>query len=334
LDEAKFLNYLFYGNAGVFAVKMISISYPFTNLAELVQEKAVSIAIGHFDGVHRGHQNVIRQAVDVARKEGMLSAVMTFSPHPKEVLGHGEHYYSCLTPLHKKQALFEELGVDIMYVMRFDLSFAAVSPSEFVSGVLRPLGVGHAVVGFDFTFGSKGAGNASTLLELCKPDIGVSIVEPLYDNGVKVSSTYTRDSLEQGNLDKANSLLGRPYEVSGTVVHGDGRGRTIGFPTANLELHDPYVAPKLGVYAITAWLDGVAYNGVLNHGMKPTFNKSEIKPVMEANLFDFDRDIYGKEIRVQFKAFIRSEQKFGSIDQLISQIAADAAQARAINQSL
>lgn len=310
---------------------LISISYPYTNLSELAQEKPVAIAIGHFDGVHRGHQNVIRHAVETAREQGMLSAVMTFSPHPKEVLGHGDHYFSCLTPLDKKKELFELLGVDLMYVMRFDLSFAAVSPAEFVNGVLRPLGVGHAVVGFDFTFGSKGAGNASSLLELCGQDIGVSIIEPLYENGVKVSSTYTRESLERGDLAMVNVLLGRPYEVTGTVVHGDGRGRTIGFPTANLEMRDPYVAPRLGVYAITAWIDGVPHHGVLNHGMKPTFNKSEIKPVMEANLFDFDQDIYGKQMTVQFNHFIRPEQKFASIDQLIGQIAADAEQARTLN---
>ncbi|MHA6484351.1 bifunctional riboflavin kinase/FAD synthetase [Paenibacillus sp. strain BS8-2] len=313
-------------------MELISISYPFTSLTELTQEKPVAIAIGHFDGVHRGHQNVIRQAVQTAREQGMLSAVMTFSPHPKEVLGHGDQYYSCLTPLSKKKELFEELGVDLMYVMRFDLSFAAVSPAEFVNDVLRPLGVRHAVVGFDFTFGYKGAGNAAALLELCEGDIGVSIVEPLYENDVKVSSTYTRESLELGDLMMANGLLGRPYEVTGTVVHGDGRGRTIGFPTANLELHDPYVAPRLGVYAITASIDGVSYQGVLNHGMKPTFNKSEIKPVMEANLFDFDQDIYGKEMTVQFNHFIRPEQKFSSIDELINQIAIDAERARTLNQ--
>lgn len=310
---------------------IIPISYPFTNIAELAKDKPVAIAIGHFDGVHRGHQNVIRKAVSIAREQGMLAAVMTFAPHPKEVLGHGDHYFSCLTPLEKKKELFEELGVDLVYIMRFDLTFAAVTPSEFVSGVLRSLGVGHAVVGFDFTFGNKGSGNAASLLELCSPDIGVSIVEPLYDNGVKVSSTYTRDSLEQGDLAMANSLLGRPYEVTGVVVHGDGRGRTIGFPTANIELDEAYVTPRLGVYAITAWIDGKPYSGVMNYGMKPTFNKSEIKPVMEANLFDFDRDIYGKAIRVQFKYFIRPEKKFGSIDELIGQIAADAAQAKKLN---
>lgn len=312
-------------------MEIISISYPFTNVADLAREKPIAIAIGHFDGVHRGHQNVIRQAVETARDRGMLSAVMTFSPHPKEVLGHGDQYFSCLTPLDKKKELFAELGVDLVYVMRFDLIFAAVTPAEFVSGVLRPLGVSHAVVGFDFTFGNKGAGNATTLLELCGQEIGVSVVEPLYENGIKVSSTYTRESLERGDLAMANLLLGRPYEVTGNVVHGDGRGRTIGFPTANLELREPYVAPRLGVYAITAWIDGVPHRGVLNHGMKPTFNKSEIKPVMEANLFDFDDDIYGKQMTVQFKHFIRPEQKFGSIDQLIKQIAADAEQARLLN---
>ncbi|MDQ6419209.1 bifunctional riboflavin kinase/FAD synthetase [Paenibacillus sp. LHD-117] len=313
---------------------IIPISYPFTNMAEPSQVKPVSIAIGHFDGVHRGHQNVIKQAVAVARGQGMLAAVMTFSPHPKEVLGHGDHYFSCLTPLQKKKELFERLGVDVVYVMRFDLAFAAVSPGEFVSGVLRPLGVKHAVVGFDFTFGSKGAGNATTLMELSRPDIDVSIVEPLYENGVKVSSTYTRESLEEGNLALVSTLLGRDYEVTGTVVHGDGRGRTIGFPTANLELSDAYVSPRLGVYAITAHIGGEIHSGVLNFGMKPTFNTGEIKPVMEAHLFGFDQDIYGIEISVQFRAFIRPEQRFGSIQELIAQIGADSRKAQELLERL
>ncbi|WP_168122207.1 bifunctional riboflavin kinase/FAD synthetase [Paenibacillus sp. HB172176] len=309
-------------------MEVITLSYPLTTLDERFRGKPISLAIGHFDGVHRGHQNVIRHAEAVARENGMLSAVMTFSPHPKEVLGHGDQYFSCLTPLGKKTELLDELGIDLMFVMQFDLSFAAVKPEQFVDEVLRPLGVKHTVVGFDFTFGNKGLGNAELLKELCKDDIEVHIVEPLYEQSVKISSTYTRQSLEQGEVMMATTLLGRPYEVSGMVVHGDGRGRTIGFPTANLELDGPYVAPRLGVYAITAWIDGVKHNGVLNFGMKPTFNKKTVMPVMEAHLFDFGEDIYGKSIKLQFKDFIRPEQKFNSIAELIEQIGNDSAKAK------
>ncbi|MBH5316593.1 bifunctional riboflavin kinase/FAD synthetase [Paenibacillus sp. GSMTC-2017] len=309
-------------------MEIIPLSYPLTNATMLSQGKPISIAIGHFDGVHRGHQNVVNEAISVAKNTDMLSAVLTFAPHPKEVLGHGDQYYSCLTPLQIKTDLFAKLGVDLVFVMQFDLTFAAMSPSQFVNEVLRPLGVRHAVIGFDFTFGSKGSGNAGDLRELGKPDIEVSIVEPLFEEGTKVSSTYTRETLEQGDLATTTSLLGRPYEVIGTVVHGDGRGRTIGFPTANLELHDRYVSPRLGVYAVIAWIDGVAHGGVLNHGMKPTFNKQDVKPVMEAHLFNFDEDIYGKEMKVQFLSFIRAEKKFSSITDLIAQIAADSQTAK------
>lgn len=309
-------------------MEVIPLSYPFNHLEEQTTGKRLSLAIGYFDGVHRGHQNVIRQAVTHAKQMDMTAAVLTFSPHPKEVLGQGDHYYRCLTPLTSKTELFKELGVEAVYVLKFDLSFAALTPSQFVSEVLQPLGVAHAAVGFDFTFGSRGSGNAETLRELGGSVMSVHIEEPLYEDGMKVSSTFTRESLESGDLATANKLLGRPYEVTGTVVHGDGRGRTIGFPTANLELHDPYVTPRLGVYTITAWVDGECFGGVLNHGMKPTFNKTEVVPVIEAHLFDFERDIYGREIRVQFQTFIRPEQKFGSVTELIAQIAADSDQAR------
>ncbi|RIX51780.1 bifunctional riboflavin kinase/FAD synthetase [Paenibacillus nanensis] len=309
-------------------MEVIPLSYPLNNPEALTGGKKLSIAIGFFDGVHRGHQNVIKAATAHAKQSDMRSAVLTFSPHPKEVLGQGDPHYRCLTPISSKTQLIEELGVDVVFVMKFDLSFASLSPGQFVSEVLRPLGVAHAAVGFDFTFGSKGSGTAEMLRELGGADISVHIEEPLYEDGMKVSSTFTKESLESGDLAMANKLLGRPYEVTGTVVHGDGRGRTIGFPTANLDLDDPYVTPRLGVYAITAWIDGESFGGVLNHGKKPTFNNTEVVPVMEAHLFDFDRDIYGKEIRVQFQSFIRPEQKFGSVTELIAQIAADSDQAR------
>ncbi|WP_424765746.1 bifunctional riboflavin kinase/FAD synthetase [Paenibacillus sp. sgz302251] len=311
-------------------MEIIPLSYPLNGLSMLSLDKPLSIAIGHFDGVHRGHQNVIRKAVMEAKKADMLSAVLTFDPHPKEVLGQGDQYYRCLTPLDVKTALFTELGVDLVFIMRFNIEFSAVSPERFVDDVLRTLHAKQVVVGFDFNFGHRGSGDTEALKRLGHPDIAVHVIEPLFENGVKVSSTYVRESLEQGDLEMAERLLGRPYEVTGTVVHGDGRGRTIGFPTANLEFAHPYIAPRLGVYAITAWLDDQFYSGVLNHGLKPTFNKQDIRPVMEAHLFDFEGDIYGRQISIQFRSFIRPEQKFNSVDELVKQIELDSQKAREI----
>jgi riboflavin kinase/FMN adenylyltransferase len=282
-------------------LEIIPLSFPLNGLSTLSLDKPLSIAIGHFDGVHRGHQNVIRQAVNAAKESDMLSAVLTFDPHPKEVLGQGEQYYRCLTPFDAKTALFAELGVDLVFIMKFDLEFASVSPERFVNEVLRTLRAKQVVVGFDFNFGHKGSG------------------------------TYIREALEQGDLELAERLLGRPYEVEGIVVHGDKRGRTIGFPTANLQFNAPYIAPKLGVYAVMAWIGDTAYPGVLNYGLKPTFNKEELKPVMEAHLFDFNSDIYGVQIRLQLLSFIRSEKKFNSIAELVEQIGSDSEQAKAIH---
>lgn len=309
-------------------MEIISLTYPLHECPALLQDNKLAVAIGHFDGVHRGHQNVIRQAVQIAKQSGTMSAVMTFQPHPKEVLGQGNQYFSCLTPPAEKQALFAELGVDIMFVMKFDLTFAAISPQQFLNEVLRPLHVEHVVVGFDFTFGAKGKGNPELMRTLGSPDIAVDIVEPLYEHGEKVSSTYIRVALEKGDIALATTLLGRPYEVDGIVVHGDARGRTIGFPTANVGLSKPYVTPCLGVFAIKAKVAGKTYCGVLNHGMKPTFNKEEIRPVLEAHLFDFHQDIYDEPITLEFHSFIRPEKRFGSVNELIEQIGADAKQAK------
>lgn len=301
-------------------MEIIPLSFPLNGLSTLSLDKPLSIAIGHFDGVHRGHQNVIRQAVNAAKESEMLSAVLTFDPHPKEVLGQGEQYYRCLTPFDAKTALFAELGVDLVFIMKFDLEFASVSPERFVNEVLRTLRAKQVVVGFDFNFGHKGSGNAETLKQLAEPDISVHIIEPLIENGVKVSSTYIREALEQGDLELAERLLGRPYEVEGIVVHGDKRGRTIGFPTANLQFNAPYIAPRLGVYAVMAWIGDTSYPGVLNYGLKPTFNKDELKPVMEAHLFDFNSDIYGEHMRLQLLSFIRSEKNLIPLPSLLSRL--------------
>ncbi|WP_219836705.1 bifunctional riboflavin kinase/FAD synthetase [Paenibacillus sp. R14(2021)] len=309
-------------------MEIISLQYPIAGSEAALRARPKTLAIGHFDGVHLGHQNVISRAMASARAAGLQGAVMTFHPHPKEVLGRSGQYLTALTPLEVKVERFRKLGVDVVYVVKFDLDFAKVSPAEFVDGVLRPLQVKRAIVGFDFTFGAKGAGNPDTLWSLGEPDIGVEIVDPLMQNGEKVSSTLVREALSSGRPEDAANLLGEPYEVRGVVVQGEGRGSKIGFPTANIQQEPGALIPRQGVYAIMAEVEGSRYPGVMNIGVKPTFHETLPEPVLEAHLFDFSGDLYGKNVSVQFITFLRTEKKFGSIDELIAQIKSDADQAR------
>lgn len=311
-------------------MEIIPLQYPIAATEPAVKAAPKTLAIGHFDGVHRGHQNVIRRAVEAARFSGLQSAVMTFHPHPKEVLGQGVQYVTCLTPLEEKVERFRRLGVDIVYVVHFDIAFAAVSPADFVDGVLRPLAVKKAIVGFDFSFGTRGSGKTDTLRELGQPDIAVEVVEPLMMDGRKVSSTYIREALAEGEPEAAEKLLGEPYAIRGTVIRGEGRGRTIGYPTANIEPDAAYVTPRQGVYAIMAQMNGERIPGVMNIGVKPTFHDQLPKPVLEAHLFDFNGDLYGQSLTIQFISFLRKEKKFGAVDELIAQINADALQAREV----
>lgn len=304
-------------------LKIISLTYPISLSEKDLNDQALSIALGHFDGVHLGHQEVVTKAVNTAKQKGFASAVMTFDPPPKAILGHGEQYVQCITPLDEKLDLFEKLGVDYVFVMKFDKSFSQITPQAFVDEILRVLHVENVVVGFDFRFGAGGAGNPETLKQLGQHHIDVEVVEAFVIDGVKVSSTVIREYLENGEMQRANELLGRNFEVEGTVVQGDQRGRTIGFPTANLRLHGNYLTIRLGVYAIIAYRGNEKYYGVLNHGMKPTFYTEDIVPVMEAHLFDFAEDIYGEVIRIEFVKFIRPEQRFNGIQELIAQIKYD-----------
>jgi riboflavin kinase/FMN adenylyltransferase len=287
------------------------------------------LAIGDFDGVHLGHREVIRRAVADARALRVPAAVMTFDPHPREVLGHAK-YTRSLTPLATRLELFAELGVDIAYVVSFDDTLMRVTPLQFVEQMLLPLGVDTVIVGFDFTFGYRGAGTPDSLAQLSMGALAVEIIRAYQVDGSKVSSTAIRDALERGDVAEAAKLLGRPYRLRGTVVHGDARGRTIGFPTANIEPDGLYVLPANGVYAIRAAIGGERYDGVMNIGVKPTFASGGVPvPSLEAHLFHFARDVYGQTLEVELVAHLRSERKFGSVQELIEQIRRDADEARA-----
>ncbi|MCD9023410.1 bifunctional riboflavin kinase/FAD synthetase [Cohnella silvisoli] len=296
----------------------------------------ISLAIGFFDGVHLGHLEVVRQAVALARQQGLVPAVMTFDPHPRVVLGQGSQFHTVLTPLEDKLKLLAELGVEAAYIIHFDRDFSEVTAEQFVKSFISPLGVKATVVGFDFAFGHRGEGNAESLRVYGGGEIEVRVVSPVYYEGHKVSSTRIRDRLAEGDCNAVTHLLGRPYEIKGIVVHGDARGRLLGFPTANLLPEQPYVIPRSGVYAI--YIDVLSasgasenrYSGVLNVGYRPTFDAPGGALKLEAHLFDFDGDLYGRELALTLHSFFRSEKKFESIDQLIEQITSDAAEARKI----
>lgn len=288
---------------------------------EAVQQPQV-MAVGDFDGVHSGHREVLKRAVETAARLGIVASVLTFHPHPREVLGLNQ-YKESLTPLEDKLALFASLGLHQVYLVRFDEQFSRLSPEHFVEQIIVPAQVETLVVGFDFTFGHRGAGNADSLGHLAAGRFAVEVVRPFHRFGEKVSSTLIRECLLNGQVEKASQLLERPYSITGKIVNGEGRGRTIGVPTANVEPMGRYVIPGRGVYAIWADVEGERFGGVMNIGWKPTFAASQGKDTLEAHLFDFDRTIYGSDITISFAGFIRQERKFGSVEELVAQIRSD-----------
>lgn len=305
-------------------MKTIRLSYP---LPERTEAAPCSLAIGYFDGVHLGHRRVIQKSIDVAKARGLKSAVMTFDPHPREVLGQSG-YTRYLTPLPDKLEQLEQMGVDIVYLMTFDISFSSVYPEEFINEVLLALRAEHIVVGFDFTFGYRGKGTALTLAEHSNGRYTLDIVEPVNRLGEKVSSTVIREYIHHGVVEQARHLLGRPYKIAGVVVHGDKRGRMIGFPTANLKLSGPYLIGKNGVYGVRVFLDQQVYYGVMNIGIKPTFALEKKEKSLEVHLLDFSEEIYGKELQVELLFFLRDEQKFAGMEALTAQIQQDVEKAK------
>ncbi|MBJ6363425.1 bifunctional riboflavin kinase/FAD synthetase [Paenibacillus sp. GCM10012307] len=310
-------------------MEIISLKYPLSaesGLPGAIQPQV--LAIGQFDGVHLGHQQVISVAVAEAREAGLKAAVMTFDPHPRDVLGQAGQNISCLTSLHDKLEQFERLGIDTAYIFHFDSRFATISPEQFVEEVLRELQVKRAVVGFDFSFGHLGSGTPELLSKLGASFMQVDIVEPFLIQETKVSSTRIREYIAAGGVDQAALLLGRPYSIVGTVEHGDGRGRTIGFPTANVTPGSNYALPKLGVYAVLFHTGGEVFGGVMNVGVKPTFETDLAEPTYEIHIFDFNRDIYGMKVQVDLLSFLRPEQRFNSVQELIDRIKTDSDNAR------
>ena len=283
-----------------------------------------SLAIGFFDGVHIGHQRVIETAKKNAERLGIQSAVMTFDPHPSIVLGGRNEKVFYISPLQQKIDTLEKLSVDTVFVVNFTSDFAKLSPEDFVQYFIRDLNVKHVTAGFDFTFGAFGKGTMDTMQSLARGDFGVSVVSKLEADEEKVSSTRIRKALKDGEMEEVRQLLGRAFEVPGIIVHGDKRGRTLGFPTANVQHMEGCFIPATGVYAVKILVQNEWLEGVCNVGYKPTFKDPNNKQLsIEVHIFNFDKNIYGEEVVVGWYHRIRSEKKFNGIDELISQIELD-----------
>lgn len=284
--------------------------------------------IGTFDGVHLGHQAIVRSIVAGARAEGAMSVVITFDPHPAVVLGKRKDPIYLTTPIERAR-LLGELGVDVVVIYPFTLQVAATTAAEFMERVRARLGLRHLCVGHDFALGKDRQGNEDTLRELGeRMGYSVAVAPAVELEGEVVSSSAIRRRLTDGDVEGAARMLGRPYRLSGVVVRGDGRGRQLGFPTANLEMLSGRAVPRNGVYVCQAHVNGLAWGAVTNVGVRPTFENQPAPPRVEAHLLDFDRDLYGQELPLEFLARLRDEARFSGIQALVAQIQVDADKAR------
>ncbi|WP_409292344.1 bifunctional riboflavin kinase/FAD synthetase [Peribacillus sp. SCS-37] len=287
------------------------------------------LALGFFDGVHLGHMQVIGAARELARKEGMPLSVMTFDPHPSAVLGKGTRVIQYITPLQEKIKLIEALGADQLFIVHFTEEFAKLLPQEFVDQYIIGLNVKQVMAGFDYSYGRLGRGSMETMPFHSRKQFTANTIGKHAVNGEKVSSTKIREYLSQGRTEELPELLGRFYKTAGTVIHGEKRGRQLGFPTANIALGDDFIYPATGVYAVKVLHDGSSYNGVCNVGYKPTFHdKKPDHPNVEVHIFDFDSSIYGESVEIEWHRRLRSEKKFGSLEELVAQIAMDKEEAK------
>jgi len=290
------------------------------------------VGLGNFDGVHRGHQRLIRNLVDYARQRHGTAAIFTFEPHPAEVL-HPETAPPLLLAPELKHRLIASLGVDLLLAVPFTREFSLLSPEAFVREVLcAAMEVAAVFVGYNYTFGHRGAGTPQTLRELgARYGFAVEVVPPVVVDGRPVSSTLIRGLIAAGRVEEAQRYLGYYPVFAGRVVSGAKRGTTLGFPTANLEVDDRILVPANGVYAVKALVEGEVFLGVANIGVCPTFaGQAPAKRRVEVFLFDFEGDLYGKQLEVSFTRRLREERRFQSPAELLEQIRRDVAEARAL----
>lgn len=282
--------------------------------------KGAVITLGNFDGFHRGHQRILRETIAKAKIKGLPALVMTFNPHPRQFFGFS---MPIITPMAQKLSLLKEAEANIVLIQPFTKAFAALSPSRFIEEILiNALGCQHVVVGYDYSFGKAGAGDTLALRELTgRHGIGCDIIQPVRYGGEIVSSSGIREYLAQGNVEKAALYMGRPFAIRGRVCSGAGRGKSLGFPTANIYPAPSVALPAFGVYLVSAATRGRRYWGVANLGCRPTFPGGNIS--LEVFLFEFLGNLYGSLLEVTFFKQIRTERKFPDSASLSRQLTLD-----------
>jgi riboflavin kinase/FMN adenylyltransferase len=279
------------------------------------------VTIGSFDGVHRGHQALIKQVRAAAMNAQRASVVITFFPHPSVVLGRAQPFY--LTAPEEKLVQLNQTGVEWLIELPFTPEMAQVRAADFVDQLLRHVHLRELWIGHDFALGYQREGDAQFLTQLGQTrGFAVHAVDPLANDGEIISSSNIRAALRKGEVAHAAKLLGRPFRLSGRVVPGDGRGRTIGIPTANLDVWQEHAVPANGVYACRAWVGHIPYRAAVNIGTRPTVTE-ETSRTVEAHVLDFDKDLYGLNIALDFFERLRGEQKFANVPELVAQIKSD-----------
>lgn len=288
-------------------------------------DKNSVVTVGTFDGIHLGHKKIITDLIEIKKEKNLRSVVVTFDPHPQIILKNKHKEIKLLSTIKEKLREFEKLGVDLVYILNFTKEFSEISAEDFYrSYLIEKIGLTDIVFGYDHNFGKNREGNYETLKDFSgKFGITAHRVDEFKLNGDRINSTTIRNFLNEGNVEKAADILGDYYYFSGKVVYGDKRGKTIGFPTANIQpLSENKLIPKNGVYLVTAEVKGKQYYGMMNIGNRPTIHE-EKGIFMEVNIFDFDDNIYDEEMRIGFIKFLRDEKKFESLDNLISQLNRD-----------
>ncbi len=286
------------------------------------------VTIGSFDGVHRGHQQLITSMVAEAHKAKANAVVLTFFPHPVVILRNiSDPIY--LSTVEERVEMLDALGVDAVITLEFTRELAGLTGAEFMQRLMKAVKLRALWVGPGFALG-KGRGGDIEFLHHYGQSYGykVQIVDPYRENGLTVSSSIIRAALQEGEVEAAHNWLGRPYSVSGIVTHGDARGRELGFPTANISTHPQRLLPKIGVYACRVKVENDTHLAVTNIGLRPTFGDGQLLPTLETHLLDYSGDLYGKKISVEFLERLRDEKKFAGIEELIHQINTDIAHTR------
>lgn len=303
----------------------------FNSLDDIKDIKDTVVALGNFDGVHKGHQIIISRMVKSAEAGGFKSAVFTFANHPKNVMA-GETVVKNILYSEEKAQIIESLGVDYLFNIPYTDDIRTMSPEDFIDKLLlEKFKMKEAYCGFNYHFGYKAAGNPEMLMkEGLKKGFGIHVQEPVIIDGNVVSSTFIRDLIEKGNVGDIRKYMGRPYSIGGEVVVGNKLGRTIGFPTSNIMIDEDMVTPPNGVYTTFCTYNGVRYPSITNVGVKPTIG--EYKKNVETHIFNFDKELYGKDIRVEFIEKTRDERKFENVEALSKQITDDCIKARAYHR--